>query len=190
MKQRWQPKFLLIQDEISLVPAAMENMMLYCSMRARQDAGLDPATNFHPGGLMGHMSILLIAGDFFQIKPANEFSLADNLEELIRKMPHRVQTEHHPAQAALMSIATVSRLKKAKQFLDAPLPETTTTVRMCMPTAPLSEDHPAQLHTRKIKNCNKELATDLIQAWPCPWNVLGEHCSQHGGKNKLRCARA
>ena len=44
---------------------------------------------------MGHISILLIAGDFLQIKPANEFSLADNLEELIRKIPHRVQTEHH-----------------------------------------------------------------------------------------------
>eukprot|EP00913_Durusdinium_trenchii_P002427 g2242.t1 len=29
--------------------------------------------------------------DFLQIKPANEISLADNLEELIRKMPHRVE---------------------------------------------------------------------------------------------------
>ena len=28
MKQRWQPKILVIQDEISLVPAAVENMML------------------------------------------------------------------------------------------------------------------------------------------------------------------
>ena len=104
MKQRWQPKILVIQDEISLVPAAVENMMLYRSMRARQDEGLDPASYFHPGELMGHIPILLIAGDFLQIKPANEISLADNLEELIRKMPHRVQTEHHAAQAALMTI--------------------------------------------------------------------------------------
>ena len=87
MKQRWQPKILIIQDEISLVPAAVENMMLYRSMRARQDKGLDPASYFHPGELMGHIPILLIAGDFLQIKPANEISLADNLEELIRKMP-------------------------------------------------------------------------------------------------------
>ena len=91
MKQRWQPKILVIQDEISLVPAAVENMMLYRSMRARQDEGLDPASYFHPGELMGHIPILLIAGDFLQIKPANEISLADNLEELIRKMPHTVQ---------------------------------------------------------------------------------------------------
>ena len=65
MKQRWQPKILVIQDEISLVPAAVENMMLYRSMRARQDEGLDPASYFHPGELMGHIPILLIAGVFF-----------------------------------------------------------------------------------------------------------------------------
>ena len=79
------PKILLIQDEISLVPAAVENMMLYRSMRARQDEGLDPGSYFHAGELMGRIPILLIAGDFLQIKPANEISLADNLEELARK---------------------------------------------------------------------------------------------------------
>ena len=163
MKQRWQPKILVIQDEISLVPAAVENMMLYRSMRARQDEGLDPASYFHPGELMGHIPILLIAGDFLQIKPANEISLADNFEELIRKMPHRVQTEHHAAQAALMTIDTVIHLKKSKRFLDAHLPEITTAMRTCTPAAPLSEDHLAQLRTRKIENCKKELTTDLFK---------------------------
>ena len=163
MKQRWQPKILVVQDEISLVPAAVENMMLYRSMRARQDEGLDPASYFHPGELMGHIPILLIAGDFLQIKPANEISLADNLEELIRKMPHRVQTEHHAAQAALMTIDTVIHLKKSKRFLDAHLPEITTAMRTCTPAAPLSEDHLAQLRTRKIENCKKELTTDLFK---------------------------
>ena len=163
MKQRWQPKILIIQDEISLVPAAVENMMLYRSMRARQDEGLDPASYFHPGELMGHIPILLIAGDFLQIKPANEISLADNLEELIRKMPHRVQTEHHAAQAALMTIDTVIHLKKSKRFLDAHLPEITTAMRTCTPAAPLSENHLAQLRTRKIENCKKELTTDLFK---------------------------
>ena len=163
MKQRWQPKILVIQDEISLVPAAVENMMLYRSMRARRDEGLDPASYFHPGELMGHIPILLIAGDFLQIKPANEISLADNLEELIRKMPHRVQTEHHAAQAALMTIDTVIHLKKSKRFLDAHLPEITTAMRTCTPAAPLSEDHLAQLRTRKIENCKKELTTDLFK---------------------------
>ena len=154
MKQRWQPKILIIQDEISLVPAAVENMMLYRSMRARQDEGLDPASYFHPGELMGHIPILLIAGDFLQIKPANEISLADNLEELIR---------NYAAQAALMSIDTVIHLKKSKRFLDAHLPEITTAMRTCTPAAPLSENHLAQLRTRKIENCKKELTTDLFK---------------------------
>ena len=121
------------------------------------------ASYFHPGELMGHIPILLIAGDFLQIKPANEISLADNLEELIRKMPHRVQTEHHAAQAALMTIDTVIHLKKSKRFLDAHLPEITTAMRTCTPAAPLSEDHLAQLRTRKIENCKKELTTDLFK---------------------------
>ena len=124
---------------------------------------LDPASYFHPGELMGHIPILLIAGDFLQIKPANEISLADNLEELIRKMPHRVQTEHHAAQAALITIDTVIHLKKSKRFLDAHLPEITTAMRTCTPAAPLSEDHLAQLRTRKIENCKKELTTDLFK---------------------------
>ena len=141
MKQRWRPKILLTQDEISLVPAAVENMMLYRSMRARQDEGLDPGSYFHAGELMGHIPILLIAGDFLQIKPANEISSADSLEELVRKRPDKVQTEHYAAQAALMSIETVIHLKKSKRFLDVPLPEITTAMRACTPASPLSEDH-------------------------------------------------
>ena len=98
-----------------------------------------------------HIPILLIAGDFLQIKPANEISLADDLEELVRKMLHRVQTEHHAAQEALKSIDSQYRLKKSKQFLDAHLPER------------LSDDHFAQPRSRKIENCKKDLATDLFK---------------------------
>ena len=45
MKQRWVPKILLVQDEISLVPAAVENMMLYRSMRhVKKKAWIQVAT--------------------------------------------------------------------------------------------------------------------------------------------------
>ena len=163
MKRRWQPKIFVIQDEISLVPAAVENMMLYRSMRARQDEGLDPPSYAQPGELMGHIPILLIAGDFLQIKPANEISLADDLEELVRKMPHRVQSEHYAAQSALMSIETVIHLKKSKRFLDEHLPEITAAMRVSSPNAPLSESHLIKLRSRKIENCRKELSTDLFR---------------------------
>lgn len=163
MKRRWQPKILVIQDEISLVPAAVENMMLYRSMRARQDEGLDPPSYAQPGELMGHIPILLIAGDFLQIKPANEISLADDLEALVRKSPQRVQSEHYAAQAALMSIDTVIHLKKTKRFLDVHLPDITAAMRVSSAGAPLPEDHLAKLRSRKIENCRKELATDLFK---------------------------
>ncbi len=122
------------------VPGAVANMMLYRSICDRQD---------QEGELMGHI-----------IKPANQISVADNLEEPIHKMPHRVQTEHHAAQRVLMSIYTV---KKSKRFLDGHLPEITTAMRMSTRTAPLSEDQLAQLRARKIQNCKKELATDLFK---------------------------
>ena len=130
-------------------------MMLYRSMRARQDEGLDPGSYFHAGELMGRIPILLIAGDFLQIKPANEISLADNLEELVRKRPDKVQTEHYAAQAALMSIETVIHLKKSKRFLDVHLPEITTAMRTCTPAAPLSEDHfPDSALLKRFNNFN------------------------------------
>ena len=110
MKQRWRPKILLIQDEISLVPAAVENVVLYRSMRARQDEGLDPGSYFHAGELMGHIPILLIAGDFLQIKPGNEISLADSLEELVRKRPASPLSEDHLHQLRTRKIENCKNL--------------------------------------------------------------------------------
>ena len=107
--------------------------------------------------------MLLIAGDFLQIKPANEISLADNLEELVCKRQDKVQTEHYAAQAALISIETVIHLKKSKRFLDVHLPEITTAMRTYTPAAPLSEDHLRQLRTRKIENCKKKLEMDFFK---------------------------
>ena len=112
---------------------------------------------------LGRIPILLIAGDFLQIKPANEISLADNLEELVRKRPDKVQTEHYAAQAALMSIETVIHLKKSKRFQDVHLPEITTAMRTRTPAAPLSEDHMQLLRMRKIEHCKKELETDFFK---------------------------
>ena len=81
----------------------------------------------------------------------------------------------------LMSIETVIHLKKSKRFLDVHLPEIKTAMRTCTPASPLSEDHLHQLRTRKIENCKKELETDFFKHGHVV-GILGEHCSQHGGK--------
>ena len=146
----------------------------------------NPGSYFHAGELMGRIPILLIAGDFLQIKPANEISLADNLEELVRKRPDKVQTEHYAAQAALMSIETVIHLKKSKRFLDVHLPEITTAMRTCTPAAPLSEDHLRHLRTRKIEKLQKELEMDFFKHGHVVGHVLGEHWPvSDGGKGHV-----
>ena len=48
---------------------------------------------------MGHVPILLVAGDFLQIKLAKEISIADDLDAL-RQAGKAVHPEHHTAQDA------------------------------------------------------------------------------------------
>ena len=74
---------MVAQDEVSLFPALVENMLLYRCMRSRQEEHkLDPDKYGDVGQLMGHMPILLVAGDFLQIKLANEISIADDFDAL------------------------------------------------------------------------------------------------------------
>ena len=82
-ERTWNPKILVVQYEVSLVPAMVENMLLYRSMRSRQNEHqLRPESYGDVGQLMGHVPILLVAGDFLQTKPAKEISIADELDAL------------------------------------------------------------------------------------------------------------
>ena len=93
----WNAKILVVQDEIRLFPATVENMLLYRSMRSRQNEHqLQPESYGVVGQLRGHVPILLVAGDFLQIKPAKEISIADDLDAL-RQAGKVVHPEHHIA---------------------------------------------------------------------------------------------
>ena len=60
-ERTWNPKILVVQDEISLSPAMVENMLLYRSMRSRQNEHqLVPESYGDAGQLMGHMPLSLI----------------------------------------------------------------------------------------------------------------------------------
>ena len=88
----------------------VENMLLYRSMRIRQNGHqLRPESYGDVGQLMGHVPILLVAGDFLQIKPAKEISIADDLDAL-RQTGRAVHPEHHTAQDAILAIADVIHL--------------------------------------------------------------------------------
>ena len=85
----------------------VENMLLYRSMRSRQNEHqLQPESYGDVGQLMEHVPILLVAGDCLQIKPAKEMSTADDLGAL-RQAGKAVHPEHHTAQAAMLGIADV-----------------------------------------------------------------------------------
>ena len=99
METKWTPKILLVQDEASMFPG----MALYRTMRSRQNVyDLEPGEYYHIGELFGHMPIVLIAGDFLQIKPANDVSLADDLTAL-KEAGRNIHPEHAWAQEAVMN---------------------------------------------------------------------------------------
>ena len=70
---------------------------------------LQPHEYGEVGQLFGHMPIVLVAGDFLQIKPANAVSLADDLDAL-RAAGRNIHPEHTTAQEAILSIEDVIHL--------------------------------------------------------------------------------
>ena len=131
----------------------VENMLFYRSMRRRQNEHeLRPESYGDVGQLMGHVPILLVAGDFLQIKPAKEISIADDLDAL-RQAGRAVHPEHHTAQDAILGIADVIHLTKSKRFLDEAMPVVMQAVRTSRPDAPLAEKELQKLRGRKIENC-------------------------------------
>ena len=158
----WNENILVVQDEITLCPAMVENMLLYRSMRSRQNEHqLQPESYGEVGQLMGHVPILLVAGDFLQIKPAKEISIADDLDAL-RQAGKAVHPEHHTAQDAILGIADVIHLTKSKRFLDEAMPALMQALSTSRFDATLAEEELQKLRRIKIESCQKEHQTPLF----------------------------
>ena len=95
---------------------------------------------------------MIIDNEKMQIKPANEISIADDLDAL-RQAGRTIHPEHHTAQDAILGIADVIHLTKSKRFLDEALPAVTQAIRASRPDAPLAESELEKLRGRKIENC-------------------------------------
>ncbi len=133
MEKKWRPNILLVADEAGLFPALVWNMLLYRSMRARQNAyHLQPEDygSLRTGGLFGHMPIVVIAGDFLQIKPAADISIAEDYEAL-QKAGRKIHDEHDVAQRATLNIPDVIHLRKTKRFLDDDMPALMQAIARC-----------------------------------------------------------
>ncbi len=140
-------------------------MLLYRSMRARQNAyHLQPEDygSLRTGGLFGHMPIVVIAGDFLQIKPAADISIAEDYEAL-PKAGKKIHDEHDVAQRAILNIPDVIHLRKTKRFLDDDMPALMQAIRASLEEDPISEQFLDKLRGRKTENCPNELDTPLFQ---------------------------
>jgi hypothetical protein len=109
------------------------------------------------------MPIVLIAGDFMQIRPCNELSLGDDLDAIAKKGQKQVLAEHFGARDAVMSITTVVHLKKTNRFQDQDLPAVTAGMRSSRPAAPMSDDLMQKFRSRRIEVCKHELESDLFR---------------------------
>ena len=163
LEQKWRPKILFIEDEIGLIPAMVQNMLLYRTMRARQNLyELEPASYGEKHSLFGHMPIILLAGDFLQIKPACDISLADDLDA-VRTSGKKVHPEHTTAQEAILeNIEDVIHLRQSKRFLDEAMAPLMLAIRASRPHAPLPEAELEKLRSRKLENCGSQLKKSLF----------------------------
>ena len=162
METKWVPKILLVEDEASLFPAMVQNMLLYRIMLARQKVyELLPEEYAEVTKLFGHMPILIVAGDFLQIKPVNDISIADDMVAMAAA-GRKIHPEHTNARDAILEIPDVINLKKSKRFLDESMPALMQAIRASRPEDPLSDAELEKLRGRKIEVCASELDTPLF----------------------------
>lgn len=193
MQRRWQHKILLVEDEISLIPASVQNMLLYRSMRARQQLHLiEPETYADKHFLLGKVPIIIIAGDFLQIRPANEISLADDLAALHEQGKRKIWPEHEAAQRSMHDIEDIIHLKKSKRFLDTDLPEIMEGLRASRPDKPVTDELLHKLRSRSIEKCHRELTSpkfaegDMVSIyWDTVSRCINERC--HRDAQRLNC---
>jgi len=118
----WSNKMALFLEEISMDPAEVINMVMYRSMWGRKEKwGVGPTNYGWKGHLFGRMPVVVLLGDFLQLKPPKAISLIDDLHEKARE-GKRVSIEAQTACDAFHSIEDVIELVETRRFKDKILP--------------------------------------------------------------------
>ena len=112
---------VLIIEEISMVSAALYNMLDWRSMLGRKlEHDVLESTYSHVGCAFGRIPIVIHLGDFLQLKPTGQLSLVDNLDA---KKPDgswkypEVSTEIQHAQEVFCNVPDVFELKGTMRFV-------------------------------------------------------------------------
>ena len=121
LQQRWRHAMVLIIEEISMVSAALYNMLDWRSMLGRKlEHDVLESTYSHLGCAFGRIPIVIHLGDFLQLKPTGQLSLVDNLDA---KKPDgswkypEVSTEIQHAQEVFCNVPDVFELKGTMRFV-------------------------------------------------------------------------
>ena len=191
-KKKWVPKVLVIEDEVSLFPAMVQNMVLYRVTKSREEAHHLSIEDYNrQGHLFGHMPIVIIAGDFLQIKPPKEISVADDLDAL-RRGSRPIHPEHTAAQQAILDIQDVIEFTKSKRFKDDKMPGLMSALRSAGTDKPLPESELEKLRKRTIDRCGNELCSERFEDgylvamyWDNVARSIHERCHRDARKLKV-----
>ena len=78
--QTWRNKVLVVNEEVSMMPAEAIKMDIYRAMWGRHEQFSVKPDDYHElRHLFGRMPLAVFLGDFLQLKPPKSISLADDL---------------------------------------------------------------------------------------------------------------
>ncbi|CAE7805372.1 unnamed protein product [Symbiodinium sp. CCMP2592] len=154
LRDLWEECRVLILEEISMVSAAMYNMLDYRAMLGRTHVfAVTPHNYTRVGCAFGRVPIALHLGDFLQLKPTGQISLIDDLERQDEhgQYVHRdVSVEIQNAQAVFQAVPDVFELRGTKRFRPGdPLIEILQRMRTGQP---FSDELWEQLRDRFVKD--------------------------------------
>ena len=156
----WEHKVCLVIEEVSMMAAVALNMGMYRATWGRKaQCQLSVDAYGTTSNIFGRVPIVLLLGDFLQLKPPNATSLADDLMALARE-GRRISVEVQTACAAFHGIDTVIELTATRRFTDAEMPALMNFCRSARPGSKFPAGLWRQLSSRRVEQAQAVLETD------------------------------
>ena len=157
----WMNKVLLVNEEVSMIPAEALNMEMYRAMWGRHEQfGVNIDDYARLRNLFGRMPLVLFLGDFLQLKPPKQISLADDLVAKARQGA-TVSVEAQTACEAFRGVRIVIELLETRRFKDKLLPHLMSFIREADAT-PMPEDMWQSLLSRSVEKNRAQLEEELF----------------------------
>ena len=143
-----------------MVPAEAVNMLMFRSAHGRREKfelNMDNYASLRT--LCGRMPLLLLLGDFLQLKPPRQLSLVDDLVQKARD-GKKVSVEAQAAVDAFREIDVVIELLESRRFEDEHLPQLMNFLREADGTKPMPDAMWDWLVLRSVERAGAALVND------------------------------